>query len=114
MIKLSLSFLVGPNSPGVREVSPDTILRVVIAFVGIGSRESRIWQSNGEGNMTQLSSGESESLSLSSGHSFLTCLRMLASTLDPELPSVLSLPELLDPREPKLLDPRLVRGLNFS
>lgn len=66
-----------------------------------------------------LASGDlTDSLSLSCGHSFLICLRMFASARDPELdsvrPPVLSPLELLDPREPKLLEPELVRGFVFS
>jgi hypothetical protein len=60
--------------------------RPFFTFVDLGtSRDSRSGEVKGERKEPALSSGDTESLSPSSGLSFLMCLRILASALDPEL-----------------------------
>ena len=93
VVKLSLSLFVDEttDSPsGAGEIPFDEIKeRPFFAFAELGtSRESKNGEAKGERKEPALSSGETESLSPSSGLSFLMCLRMLASALDPELDSV--------------------------
>ena len=93
IVKLSLSLLVDETTGtplGAWGVPFDELeMRPFFAFVDFGtSRESRSGEGNGEGKEPALSFGETESLSPKSGLSFLMCLRILASALDPELDSV--------------------------
>lgn len=92
MIRLSFSLLVGVTAgptPSGAMVIPVVELeeRPFFTFVDLGTfSDSRSGEVKGERKEPALSSGDS--LSPSSGLSFLICLRILASALDPELDSV--------------------------
>ena len=94
MIRLSFSLLVGVTAgptPSGAMVIPVVELeeRPFFTFVDLGTfSDSRSGEVKGESKEPALSSGDTESLSPSSGLSFLICLRILASALDPELDSV--------------------------